>query len=80
MAGLSLRTGVQVGASYAPMTPASGSSPAGRGMVSQTLTERAYGISGTGGPTASNVAAAGSVGLGVFATLALLYLWWSLPR
>lgn len=81
MAGLSLRSGVQVGGSYTPMSPAAAGNPSGHGMgSSKTIAERAYGISGTGGPSTSNVAAAGSVGLGIFATVALLYLWWSLPR
>jgi hypothetical protein len=78
MSGLSLRTSLSAGAgSYTPMTPAS-ASPS---TASPTIAQSAFGISGTGGYTGGpSTAAYGSIGVGVLALAALVYLWWSLPR
>jgi hypothetical protein len=80
MAGLSLSTGLSGHAqgnigSYTPMTPAAAQSTAG-----QRIAQKAYGITGTGVSTGASVAGYGSVGVGVAALAALVYLWWSLPR
>lgn len=78
MSGLSLRTGFSVGGSsgsYTPMTPASATTP-----TSQTIAQRAYGISGTGASPGDSVPAIGSVGVGILALVGLVYLYWSLPR
>lgn len=77
MPGLSLSTGLHAGAggSYTPMTPAS-SLPS-----TATISQKAYGISGTGLPTSGGtVPGYGSVGIGALALAGLIYLWWSLPR
>jgi len=78
MSGLSLRTGISAGGSYTPMTPASASpSTANAGSIAQA----AYGIAGTGGqPVGPATAGLGSVAVGVVAVVALIYLWWTLPR
>lgn len=76
MSGLSLRTGISAGGSYTPMTPASSTPPSVSGG---TIGQRAYGISGTGSDQRA-VAGFGSVGVGAFALIALVYFWWSLPR
>jgi len=78
-AGLSLRTGFSAGGNvgtYTPMTPAS----ATPSTASQTIAQRAYGISGSGTSPGDGVAAIGSVGVGVIALAALVYLYLSLPR
>ena len=80
MAGLSLRTGLSAQASagsgsYTPLTPASATPP------TANIAQQAYGISGSGADTYNdNIAWVGSVGFGVVALAALVYLWWSLPR
>jgi hypothetical protein len=80
MAGLSLRTGISVNGAagtgnYTPMTPASALSP------TANIAQQAYGISGSGADNYNdNIAWIGSVSFGVVAALALVYLWWSLPR
>ena len=83
MPGLMLRTGVNAGfgggsGTYTPMTPASASSStANAGSISQA----AYGISGTGGTTIGRTLPAyGSISVGLVCIAALGYLWWSLPR
>lgn len=77
MSGMSLRTGFSAGASYTPMTPAS----AVPTTAHATIAQRAYGISGSGGNDGGPARAAiTSVGVGVIALSALVYLWWSLPR
>jgi hypothetical protein len=80
MAGLSLRTGISTNSSagsgnYAPLTPASALPSTAR------IADQAYGISGSGANTYNdNVAWVGSVSFGVVAMIALVYLWYSLPR
>ena len=76
MSGLSLRTGLNVGGSYTPMTPASAMPPSSGGG---TIGQKAYGISGAG-DSSSSIAGTGSVSVGIIAVIALLYFWWSLPR
>lgn len=77
MAGLNLSTGVSArgSGSYTPMTPAAAQSPTAGG-----ISQKAYGINGTGADTGGSVAGYGSVGVGALALAALIYLWWSLPR
>lgn len=78
MAGMSLRTGMSAGASYTPLTPAS-AQPSTSGSMS--ISQKAYGIQGAGvGDSGPATAGYGSVGVGVAAIAALVYLWWSLPR
>lgn len=77
MSGLSLRTGLNVGGSYTPMTPASASPPSAGGG---TIGQKAYGISGAGDSGNPAIAGYGSVSVGVVALIALVYFWWSLPR
>jgi hypothetical protein len=81
MPGLSLRTGINVGASsgsYTPMTPAAASSPTSN---TGSIAQAAYGISGNGGAAnGTAVPAYGSITVGVVSLAALVYLWWSLPR
>lgn len=83
MPGMSLSTGLKIGGSYGgggsytPLTPASATSPSARPSIAQ----QAYGISGSGtGNTGPRTAVMGSVGMGVAASIALVFLWWSLPR
>jgi hypothetical protein len=75
MAGLSLRSGLNVGGSYTPMTPASATPPS-----SSSISQLAYGINGTGDDTQRTVAGYGSVSVGIIALAGLIYLWWTLPR
>lgn len=80
MAGMSLRTGMSGGATlgtYTPMTPASANPPSGSGS---TIGQQAYGVQGTGRQANYPMASVGSVGVGIAAIAALVYLWWSLPR
>ncbi len=80
MAGMNLRTGfsgrIGVGTgNYSPQTPATAMSP------TAPINQQAYGISGSGTDTSNdNIAWMGSVAVGAIAALALIYLWWSLPR
>jgi len=80
MPGLSLNSAVsgRVGlgnANYTPVTPASAAPP------TATIGTQAFGINGSGGDTGNdNLAWIGSVSVGAIAALALLYLWYSLPR
>lgn len=77
-AGLSLRTGISAGGSYnqSPMTPAGARTPS-----ANTISQQAYGISGTGVSNDSgNVPGYGSCAVGFLAIAALVYMWWSLPR
>lgn len=77
MPGMSLKTGLQVGGSYTPLTPASTTAPSAR----PTIAQQAYGIAGAGvSGTGPRTAAYGSVGLGMVAVVVLGFLWWSLPR
>lgn len=77
MPGMSLKTGLNIGGSYTPLTPAATTSPSAR----PTIAQQAYGVAGAGvngvGP---RTAAYGSVGMGIVAVVALTFLWWSLPR
>lgn len=46
-----------------------------------TISSRAYGIAGASSPTAGReTAALGSVAVGIVATVALTWLWWTLPH
>jgi len=77
MAGLKLSSGFNVGGNYTPLSPAS-ASPASSNPGS--IGQMAYGISGTGETTQTSIAGYGSLTVGSIALLALVYLWWSLPR
>lgn len=76
MPGLSLRTGIQAGANYSPMTPAS----ANPSTASASIGQKAYGINGSGTGIGPRTAAYGGVGVGVACVGLLVYLWYSLPR
>jgi hypothetical protein len=72
--GFSGRIGVGTG-NYTPTTPAAAMSP------TAPIAQQAYGISGSGTDAGNdNIAWMGSVAVGAVAALALIYLWWSLPR
>jgi hypothetical protein len=77
MPGMSLKTGLQFGGSYTPLTPAATTAPSAR----PTIAQQAYGVAGAGvngmGP---RTAAYGSIGIGIAAVITLGFLWWSLPR
>lgn len=73
MAGLNLTTGLRVGGSYTPVTPAN--SP----TAPRTIAEQAYGI-GSGSGNGPRTAALGTVSIGMVAVAAMLFIWWSLPR
>lgn len=77
MSGLSLRTGMDVGGSYTPMTPAAAQSST---SGANTIGQLAYGINGTGDNSQRTVAGYGSVSVGILALAGLIYLWWTLPR
>jgi len=77
MSGLFLRTGMSVGGSYTPMTPAA-AQPSTSGA--QTIGQLAYGINGTGDNSQRSIAGYGSVSVGILALAGLIYLWWTLPR
>lgn len=80
MSGMSLRTGVSIGASFNPSLPVAAKSPsAPNGNSHRTMAQRAYGISG-GKFVGKPHAAAGAVGFGIFSLAALVFIWWSLPR
>lgn len=77
MAGLSLRTGMSVGGSYTPMTPASASPSTANSSIAQA----AYGVNGDGtNGNGKTTAMYGSITVGVLAVAGLMYLWWSLPH
>jgi hypothetical protein len=79
-AGLSLRTGISAG--YAPMTPPSANSYTAGGVLGSgsTISQMAYGISGSGNSTVGNLPGYGAVGAGLAAVALLVFMWWSLPR
>lgn len=78
MAGILLRQNFNAGVSnYTPLTPASAAPPSSN---AGSIGQMAYGISGTGAADTRPVAGIGSVCVGTIALLALVYLWWSLPR
>lgn len=76
MAGLQLNVGGRASASYAPLTPASAATPSGASTISQM----AYGVSGTGTDDDRKVAGYGTVGMGLLSFAALAFIWYSLPR
>lgn len=77
MSGLFLGGGATVRGTYTPLTPAS----ARPSTANPKVADIAYGTSGSGGyATDGTIAGLGSVGVGVIALAALVYLWWSLPR
>ena len=77
MPGMSLKTGLHVGGSYTPLTPAS-TTPASTGA---TLSQQAFGINGTGAaPHGPKTAALGTVAIGIASVAALCFIWYSLPR
>lgn len=80
MAGLQLRTGAT--ATYSPMTPAAANTFTAGGVVNtpSTISQAAYGISGTGNVQLNATAAYGAVGVGIASVAILAFLWWSLPR
>ncbi len=78
MSGLSLRTGVVVGGSYTPMTPAS-SPPAGT-IAASSLANRAYGINSGGGPGDGTIPGYGGVAAGLVAVSLLAWIYFTLPR
>lgn len=77
MPGMSLRSNLNFGASYSPLTPAAAAQPSARATIAQ----QAYGVAGAGvNPAGPRTAAYGSVGLGMAAVGILAFIWWSLPR
>lgn len=77
MAGMSLRSNLNFGASYGPLTPAAAGAPSARASIAQ----QAYGVAGAGvDPAGPRTAAYGSVALGMAAVGILTFIWWSLPR
>ena len=77
MPGLKLSSGFNVGGNYTPLLPATANPPSSNpGSIGQM----AYGITGTGETSQSPIAGYGAVAVGTFALIALVYLWWSLPR
>jgi len=79
MAGLVLRGGFSAGGSgYTPMTPAGAGSPTSMVGAPPSISQQAFGI--TDGAAPKSVAGTGSVAVGFVALVAMVYLWWSLPR
>ena len=78
MAGMSLRSGFNVGGTYQPMTPPAVMTSTAGGV--QSVGQLAYGINGSGTAQTDPTPAYGAVGAGIVATAILAFLWWSLPR
>ena len=80
MAGLSLSSGLG-GSVFAGGYPgyANASVPAATTVPEgpSTITQQAYGVPGVGGGAKKGLTAAG---IGTAAVVALLFIWWSLPR
>lgn len=74
--------GLSLNASAGAFMPAASLPPSyAQEANSQTISARAYGISSGGMPTGpGHTAAYGSVGVGVAASVFLVWLWWTLPR
>jgi len=82
MSGMSLRTGVTLGASFNPSMPVAAkapSAPTQGGNGRRSIAQRAYGVGG-GTYAGKSSTAIGSVGVGIAALAALIFIWWSLPR
>lgn len=79
MAGMSLRSGVAVGASFNPSIPVAAKAPSAPRTGNRTMSQLAYGVGG-GTYGGKPHTAIGSVGFGIFALGALIFIWWSLPR
>lgn len=79
MAGLALRAGFSGGGGYTPMTPAAAGSPTSATGSPPSFAQQAFGVQ-DGATSGRSVAAYGSVGVGVAALAAMVYIWWSLPR
>ena len=83
MAGLNLRgsAGVSAG-TYAPWTPAAANSSTAGGVMGspQTISQMAYGVSGSGSTQVSAIPSYGAVGAGIAAVVILAFIWYSLPR
>jgi len=75
MPGLSLGFSTGAAVPSASLPPSYAQEPAG-----QTISARAYGMT-SGAPTGPGHSAMyGSVGVGVAASVFLVWLWWTLPR
>lgn len=75
MPGLSLGASLGAAVPAAALPPSYAQDPSGG-----TISARAYGIAGQSVSGGSRTAGYGSVGIGIAATLVLVWLWYSLPR
>lgn len=75
MPGLSLGMSMGAAVPAASLPPSYAQEPA-----SQTISARAYGITSGAATAPGHTAAYGSVGVGVAATVFLVWMWWTLPR
>lgn len=76
MAGLSLGLNAGFSVPQPALPPSYAAEPAGA-----TISSRAYGIAAQSGATGgSSTAGLGSAAVSTLATVALVWLWWTLPR
>lgn len=78
--GLALRTGATATfmGTQTPMTPPASVSPTNRST--RTIAQQAYGVMGTGGGLIKSTPGYGTLAVGTVCLVALVYLYWSLPR
>lgn len=79
MSGLMLRGGFSGGGGYTPMTVAAAGSPTSNTGAPPSIAQQAFGIQADSNGQ-RGTAGYGSVGVGIVALAAMVYLWWSLPR
>ncbi len=73
--------GLQLGGSLGFAVPAAALPPSyAQERSGATISSRAYGIAGESAGGGPKTAAYGSVGVGIFATALLVWVWYTLPR